>query len=87
MKELWIQNYIDKITKEDIIWFAKNNNIILQNNEVNILYQTLKKDWKVFLYGDPSSIWKELELKLSAENFEKGMNLFRVMKQKYQSFL
>ncbi|MCI8445974.1 MAG: DUF2624 family protein [Bacilli bacterium] len=87
MKEQFIGNYVKKITKEDIVLFAKKNNIELDEKEVDILYEQLQKNWKVFLYENPTPIFKELKTKLNSDTYEKGVELFFSMKQKYQSFL
>lgn len=87
MKEQFIKNYVDKITKCDIEKFANANNIRLVSEEIDILYDNLKKNWKVFLYGNPTPIFNELKTRLAPTTFEKGVELFYAMKQKYQSFL
>lgn len=87
MKEQLLQKYVEKITKEDIVHFSISNNISLCDEEVDILYETLKKNWKVFLYGNPTPIFSELKTKLAPTTYEKGVELFYTMKQKYQSFL
>lgn len=87
MKEQFIQSYVAKITPKDIDSFAKANDIPLTNEETDILYATLKKNWRVFLYGNPTPIFSELKTKLAPTTFEKGVELFYAMKQKYQSFL
>lgn len=87
MKERFIQNYVDKITKEDIRAFANKNGIMLSDNEIAILYPILKKEWKAFLYSDPTPILNDLKTKLSSTTYEKGIELYLVMKEKYQSLL
>lgn len=87
MKEQFIQKYVEKITKEDIRMFATSNSVSLCDEEIDILYMELKKNWKVFLYGNPTPIFSELKTKVSPTTYEKGVELFYTMKQKYQSFL
>ena len=87
MKEQILQKYVEKITKDDIKKFANSNSISLCDDEINILYEELKKNWKVFLYGNPTPIFNELKTKLSPTTYEKGIELFYIFKQKYQSFL
>ncbi len=87
VKEQFIKSYVDKITKTDIESFATSNDIPLVSEEIDILYDTLKKNWKVFLYGNPTPIFNELKTKLAPTTFEKGVELFYAMKKKYQSFL
>lgn len=87
MKERFIQNYVNHITKEDILLFAQKNNVLLKKEEVDILYFHLKKNWRVFLYGNPTPIFTTLKAQLSPTTYDKGIQLFYEMKQKYQSLL
>ncbi len=87
MKELLIQSYVDKITKDDIALFARSKNIILESKELDVLYDTLKKEWKKILYENPTPVFKDLKTKLNETTYEQGIELFYEMKQKYQSFL
>ena len=41
MKDIIISNYIKKISYDDIDLFAKKNNIILNNNQIHIIYNIL----------------------------------------------
>ena len=50
MKEKIIQKYVDMLTKEDIVKFASFQNEILTNNEVDFLYNIIKKEWKTTLF-------------------------------------
>ena len=52
MKEKIIQKYVDMLTKEDIVKFASFQNEILTNNEVDFLYNIIKKEWKTIIFGD-----------------------------------
>ena len=38
-------------------------------------------------FQNPTPIFKELKTKLNSDTYEKGVELFFSMKQKYQSFL
>ncbi len=87
MKERFIQNYVDKITKDDIALFARSKGIVLETKELDILYDTLKKEWKKMLYENPTPVFKDLKTKLNETTYEQGIELFYEMKQKYQSFL
>lgn len=87
MKERFIASYVDRLTKEDILSFASANKISLSDEELEVLYDALKKNWKVILYGNPTPIFNELKSHLSVTTFEQGIELFYTMKQKYQSFL
>ena len=65
MKERFIQNYVDKITKDDIALFARSKGIVLETKELDILYDTLKKEWKKMLYENPTPVFKDLKTKLN----------------------
>ena len=52
MKEQILQKYVEKITKDYIKKFANSNSISLCDDEINILYEELKKKLESF------SIWK-----------------------------
>ena len=44
-----LERYINKITKNDIHDYLKKEGIDISNQELNILYTHLKKDYKVFI--------------------------------------
>lgn len=87
MFEKMIENYINKITKNDILNYASLKQITLSNEEVELLYDTIKKKWRVLLYENPTPIFNDLKTKLNSTTYEKGIELYYQMKQKYQSFL
>lgn len=41
-----IENYVSKLTKEDIIKYANKNNLTLSNNELNFIYNFIKDNYK-----------------------------------------
>ncbi len=86
MKKL-IQNYIHKITENDIEMFAFKNNIKLCKKEVSILYYYVKNEYETLLYGDSTCIFHDLKEKLSSENYEKVISLFKMYKEKYGHYL
>lgn len=82
-----IQNYITKVTENDIMKFALQNGISLSSSEVSILYHTLQKDYEVLLYGDSSALWNRLKEDIRPQNYDKIYDLFVFYKKKYQSYL
>ena len=77
-----LQVYIDKIEKEDINNFAKKQGIILEENELDIVYTYLKKHWRTFYYGNPKEILNELKTKLSETTYNKIEQLYKQLKEK-----
>lgn len=87
MLEKLIIKYIDKITKKDIIDFSIKNNATLNNDEVDLIYYHIKKDWREIIYGNPEPIFNDLKNKLSSANYKKAIELYNEFKQKYRYYL
>ena len=82
-----ITNYINKITKEDINNYLIKNDIYLNNNELNIIYDSLKNKWYDFLYGNTLPILEYLKTNISESNYNKLYNLYIKAKEKYSNYL
>lgn len=87
MKEKIIQKYVDMLTKEDIVKFASFKNEILTNNEVDFLYNIIKKEWKTIIFGDYRIILNQYKNNLSVDKWNKIENLIIEYKEKYKNFL
>ena len=87
MKDKLIKNYINKLKKEDIKLFATNNNITLNDNELSVIYDTIKNDYESLLYGNHDKVFNELKSKVSSDNYDKIINLFFEYKKKYAQLL
>ena len=86
MYNLFIQNYVKKLTKNDIISFCNKESIKLTEEELNIIYLYIKNYWKEFLKNDPSVIFNELKSKLNTNTYNKMINLYNKYKE-YKNFL
>ena len=82
MYENFIKPYIDKLNKEDIIKFAKNNDVSLENYELDIIYNYIKNDWKTLIFGNPTPVFTDLKLKLKEETYNKCVTLYNKYKSK-----
>ncbi|MDD2490531.1 MAG: DUF2624 family protein [Bacilli bacterium] len=82
MQEFIIREYINQLTKEDIICLAKNNQISLDNKEVDIIYLYIKKHWQTFYNGNPQNHLKELKSKLRPTTYQKLEHLYCQLKNK-----
>ncbi len=82
-----IKNYIDKISINDINRFANKYDIILNNDELNLIYKYIKKDWKTIIYGNYNSILNDLKSKIDINKYNKIEKLFYKFKSKYQHLL
>lgn len=75
------------LTKEDIVKFASFQNEILTNNEVDFLYNIIKKEWKTIIFGDYRIILNQYKNNLSVDKWNKIENLIIEYKEKYKNFL
>lgn len=82
-----IENYIKNLTKNDIIIYSNNEHIDLNNNEIDIIYNIIKKDYKILLYGDSTNIFKELKSRINSTSYYKIKYLFDSYKEKYRNYL
>lgn len=82
-----IENYVNKMTISDVSNFALSNNINLNNTELDIVYNTIKKNWYTLIYGDYTSIFNNIKDKFDTNTYKKIEELFFYFKNKYQKFL
>lgn len=71
MNDFLLQSYIDCLSKNDINRFAENQGITLGEEELDIIYDYLKKHWRTFYYGNPKPLLEELKIKLSENTYSK----------------
>ncbi len=82
MYEILIANYIEKISKEDVINFAQKKGITLNNSETDIIYMYVKNHWRTFYNGNPNDILAELKNKLETNTYHKLESLYKEYKNK-----
>lgn len=83
MYEYLIQEYLNKTTEEDIINYGKKNNVIVSNKDAKVILNYAKKYYKVFLNGDPTSIFKDLKNKLEPKTYQEVYKIYITYKLKY----
>lgn len=64
-----VKNYINKMTKDDIINFAKKNNTSLTNDELNYIYNKLKTSFDS-IYNNPKTFMNDLKRVLDNKNYQ-----------------
>lgn len=79
-----IENYIKKLDTKKIIEYGAANNIYLKECESEEILKIIKKDWKILLYGNPTNTFNDLKEKINCESYEKIVDLYYKMKEKYQ---
>lgn len=68
MMEKMINSYVNKLTKNDILKFADKNNITLTNDEIDIIFNTIKKDWQDLLHN-PNKVFNNIKSKVSLNTY------------------
>lgn len=87
MNEFLIKNYIQRLTLEDINNFAKKHGIDLNEDELKLIEQHIRKDWHTIIYGNPRPILDNLKNKLKNNEYQKIENLYVEFKNKYKNYL
>jgi hypothetical protein len=81
MEELFLKSYVSRLTKEDIIEYLKKEDIKVTENEINIIYEYIKKYFMIFYKGDPTYLFDELRNKLNEETYNKALELYQKYKK------
>ena len=82
-----IENYINNLTKKDIIDFSNKENIILDNSELDYIYKIIKTEYKTILYDDSTDIFNNIKSRINPTSYNKIKKLFDSYKEKYKKYL
>lgn len=83
MKERLIEQYVSRMTISDVSNFAVKNGIILNQDEVEMLYNKIVNNWKTIVFGNPRGLLDELKEKLDLQTYQKIENLYVFFKNRY----
>ena len=79
-----IKNYLDKLTIQDIIDYAKKKEgLTISKNDANYLLNTAKKDYVKLLNGEEDIVFQNLKNELEPETYKIAYKLFIEAKIKY----
>lgn len=79
MKKELLKNYINKLTKEDIINYLSKECIPASPEEINIIYKAIKNDYEEILETNFMSYISKYKLNLNQE-------LYRTIIEKYNQY-
>lgn len=85
MNDFIIQKYVDTISLNNIMEYAKKEEIFLNDVEANVLLCYLKKYWKDFYYSYPENLINEIKDKISETNYKKLIILYNEAKEKIKN--
>ncbi|MBE6138242.1 MAG: DUF2624 family protein [Firmicutes bacterium] len=87
MIEKLIIQYINRMNLNDIDSFARKNGIVLNNDELELVFYHIKNNWRTIVYGNPKPILEDLRSKVDGLTYQKIENLYIEFKNKYSSYL
>ena len=87
MKDKLIKNYINNLKIKDIKDFALKNDILINDNEADYLFNIVKNNYQELIYGNPNAIFKNIKDKSNDDSYHKIIKLYFLYKNKYQHLL
>ena len=82
-----IKNYINKLTKVDIINFSRKYNVTLNDNELDVIYSNLKLRWLEIYNGNGEVVIESIRDNLREEIYLKLIDIYDFAKENYYKFL
>jgi len=82
MNRLIIYQYINRLSKEDIVRYCNSHGIFVDNNDLDVVYDYVKNDYKRF-FNDPMNVLNEVKYKVSDYTYNEIMKMY----DKYKSFI
>lgn len=79
-----IENYVNRLTKDDIRRFALKQGITLGNDEVAFIYTYIKKNYKNIIFGNPKDVLSDIKDEVKANTYNKIVNLYMQYKDKLE---
>ena len=78
-----IKKYVNILKKEDIVNFAKKNNLLLEKEELEIIYSTIKNRY-IDIYNDGIKVINEYKDKLKKNTYDKLIEVYENAKKYYK---
>jgi len=79
MKIDLIKNYINKLQKEDIINYLNKENITANDNEIDLIYNSIKNDFDYVIHNDFNVYLEKYKSQLNE-------NLYNKIIEKYNEY-
>lgn len=81
-----ISEYVNRMQKQDVNNFAIKQGITLDNEELDIIYNYIKNNYKTLIYGNPKVILEEIKYQVKPLTYSKIENLYMQFKDKIDNF-
>lgn len=86
MKEKLIGEYVNRMTIDDVRSFAIKNGVTLSEEELSIIYNHAKNEWRTICFGNPRAILDDLKAKINTDSYQKIEALYVYFKNMYSNF-
>ena len=73
---IWKLYVVKRIKKEDVYNYALKEGVTLEDYELNIIYDYIKKDYKTIIYGNVRGVLDEIKTKVKLNTYNKIENLY-----------
>jgi len=77
-----LEQYINRLKKEDINIFALKECVTLKDYELDIIYNYVKEDYKTVIYGNARSILDKIKNEVKPFTYSKIENLYERFKHR-----
>lgn len=77
-----LKNYVDRLKREDIVNFAIKKNMLLDKNELEVVYHNIKTRFKD-IYDDGLKVIEENKNSLKETTYRKLKELYENTKRNY----
>ena len=83
MYDYLINEYVNKLSLKEIEAFAFKQGIELNDNELDVIYETIKNHWRTFVHGNPRPILEDIKTKVRPITYNKIECLYVEARNKY----
>ena len=81
-----IEDYVRRLNIGDVEKFALKQGIVLDKEELTIVYEYIRREYKTFIYGNPKEILMDIKGKVKPITYTKIENLYIKFKDKIDMF-
>ena len=86
MKERLINEYVNRMTLDDVNRFALQNGINLKDDELRLIFSYIKNDWRTICFGNPRGILDDLKKQIEPNSYSKIESLYMFFRNRYSNF-
>lgn len=77
-----LEQYVKRLKKEDIYIFALKEGVTLEDYELDVIFNHVKKDYKTVIYGNARSVLEEIKTEVKPLTYSKIENLYERFKNR-----